>query len=255
MSKFDGGAQIYIDGDGQAIFASSGVLTLGSGATFVPLGGATSSFPAIKRNGAGLDFRVADDSAYCDVTGKSALFTGQVSVGGAGVQFGAGTESYLQSGGVDGNFVVKNAAGTDFGRFQFGGTTSSFPSLKRSGTTLIHRLADDSADAPVQASVLNRSAPVTESGSNTHTVAATTTSLICDRGATVTVTLPTSSFTGRELYIKTIQAFTVVSNASNVAPSTSATAGTAILPATDGAWAILQSDGTNWVIMAANPLV
>lgn len=26
-------------------------------------------------------------------------------------------------------------------------------------------------------------------------------------------------------------------------------AGTAILPATDGAWALLKSDGTNWVIM------
>jgi hypothetical protein len=34
--------------------------------------------------------------------------------------------------------------------FQFGGTTSSFPALKRSSTTLQARLADDSAFAPIQ---------------------------------------------------------------------------------------------------------
>jgi hypothetical protein len=33
---------------------------------------------------------------------------------------------------------------------QFGGTTSSFPALKRSSTTLQARLADDNAFAPIQ---------------------------------------------------------------------------------------------------------
>lgn len=42
-------------------------------------------------------------------------------------------------------------SGTDFGRLQFGGTTSSFPSLKRSTTGLIVRLADDSADTDITA--------------------------------------------------------------------------------------------------------
>jgi hypothetical protein len=37
-----------------------------------------------------------------------------------------------------------------------------------------------------------------------------------------------------------------------VKPISSNTAGTAILAATAGKWAILQSDGSNWVIMAAN---
>lgn len=50
---------------------------------------------------------------------------------------------------ADGNMLIKNNAGTDFGRLQFGGTTSSFPALKRSSTTLAVRLADDSADAPI----------------------------------------------------------------------------------------------------------
>jgi hypothetical protein len=51
--------------------------------------------------------------------------------------------------------------------------------------------------------------------------------------------------------IKTIAAQTVVSASSNVVPANSATAGTAILAASAGAWALLVSDGTNWVIMAS----
>lgn len=97
-------------------------------------------------------------------------------------------------------------------------------------------------------------APVTETGA-THTVAETTTCLICNRAGTITLTLPSAAtFTGRTIRVKTIQAQTVVSGSSDVAPSTSDTAGTAILPATDGAWADLVSDGTSWVIMAAYPL-
>jgi hypothetical protein len=44
------------------------------------------------------------------------------------------------------------AFGAGFSRINLGGTTSSFPALKRVGTTLAVRLADDSADAPVTAS-------------------------------------------------------------------------------------------------------
>ena len=99
------------------------------------------------------------------------------------------------------------------------------------------------------------SAPVTETGA-THTVAETTAFLICNRAGTITLTLPSAAtFTGRTIRVKTIQAQTVVSGSSDVVPSTSATAGTDILPNTDGAWADLVSDGTNWVIMAAYPLV
>lgn len=53
---------------------------------------------------------------------------------------------------ADGVIGVFNNAGTDFSRFQFGGTTSSFPALKRSatGVPLQVRLADDSGDAAFQ---------------------------------------------------------------------------------------------------------
>ena len=39
----------------------------GSGFSLLQLGGTSSSFPAIKRNGTGIDFRLADDSAYCGI--------------------------------------------------------------------------------------------------------------------------------------------------------------------------------------------
>lgn len=51
---------------------------------------------------------------------------------------------------ADGVIRLKNFAGTDFGLLQFGGTTSSFPALKRSGTELQARLADDSGFATLR---------------------------------------------------------------------------------------------------------
>jgi hypothetical protein len=71
-------------------------------------------------------------------------------------------------------------------------------------------------------------------------------------GSTCTVTLPAAStWGGRAVTFKNLQAQTLVSASSNVAPIGSATPGTAILAATVGAWATLVSDGTNWVIMAS----
>jgi len=74
-------------------------------------------------------------------------------------------------------------------------------------------------------------------------------------GSTCTVTLPAaSSWTGRTLTFKNMQAQTLVSASSNVVPIDSTVAGTAILLAVVGNWATMVSDGTNWIIMqqAAN---
>ena len=71
-------------------------------------------------------------------------------------------------------------------------------------------------------------------------------------GSTCTVTLPAASaWGGRAVTFKNLQAQTLVSATSNVAPIGSATPGTAILAATVGAWATVVSDGTNWVVIAA----
>lgn len=96
-----------------------------------------------------------------------------------------------------------------------------------------------------------RGAPVTKTGD--FTLADTENWIIVNKGSSCTVTLPAaSSWTGREFTIKTIQAFAVVSASSNVIPRISGAAGTAILGGTDGAWATLVSNGTNWEIMCGS---
>jgi hypothetical protein len=55
---------------------------------------------------------------------------------------------------------------TSFGRLQFGGTTSSFPAIKRNAAALNFRLADDSADADITAAALTLSGNLTISTKN-----------------------------------------------------------------------------------------
>ena len=86
----------------------------------------------------------------------------------------------------------------------------------------------------------------------TYTVLATDHTII-QTTAGSTYTLPTaSSFPGRRLHLVTQFAGAVISASSNVVPIAGGSAGTAILPATAGKFAMLQSNGTNWVIVASN---
>jgi hypothetical protein len=70
----------------------------------------------------------------------------------------AGSTSYIALGSTrarlsspaDSILRLSNSGLSDFDRLQFGGTSSSFPAIKRSGTTLQARLADDTAFASVQ---------------------------------------------------------------------------------------------------------
>lgn len=94
-------------------------------------------------------------------------------------------------------------------------------------------------------------APVTVNAA-TYTVLATSYSLLFTTTA-CTVTLPTaSSFTGRILIFNNITAIAVTSASANVVPLGSTTAGTSILAATAGKFAMLQSNGTNWITLMAN---
>lgn len=71
--------------------------------------------------------------------------------------------------------------------------------------------------------------------------------------AASTFTLPAAaSFPGRIIKILTQFAGTVISASSNVVPLAGGAAGTAILAATAGKFAVLQSDGTDWQITEAN---
>lgn len=86
----------------------------------------------------------------------------------------------------------------------------------------------------------------------TYTVLETDTTIIQNTAASV-YTLPSASaYVGRILNIKTEFAGTITSASSNVVPLVGGAAGTAILAATAGKWAMLQSDGVAWIIIAAN---
>lgn len=50
---------------------------------------------------------------------------------------------------ADGVWILEDNAGTSFNRLMFGGSTSSFPAIKRNSAALNFRLADDSADADI----------------------------------------------------------------------------------------------------------
>jgi hypothetical protein len=119
--------------------SADGILVLNdnAGTSFsrLALGGTTSSFPALARNNAQLRAVLADNSALAAMAVGSLVLADLSSINNSS----------------DGVLKLSDSAGTSFGRLQFGGTTSSFPSIKRNSTALNFRLADDSADAPVTA--------------------------------------------------------------------------------------------------------
>lgn len=107
---------------------------------------------------------------------------------------------------------------------------------------------------PSIAQVFVGSAPLTKTANYTVDSGATKDRTITFNGAaSLTLTLPAAaSWTGRRIRVRTIAAFTVVSASSNVVPLAGGAAGTAILAATAGKWADLESDGSNWIITAGN---
>jgi len=109
----------------------------------INLGGTTSAFPAIKRNGNALEVRTADDSGYTTLTAQTLDVRGLLKWGG---------NSQIHGGSVDGNIVLWNSPQTSFGLLQFGGTSASFPAIKRNGAGIDLRLADDSGYAALTAS-------------------------------------------------------------------------------------------------------
>lgn len=89
----------------------------------------------------------ATNRFYIDVLGNGYI-SNSLDVGG-GVSLGLsslityGNRSKISSS-ANGNVLFTNNAATDFSLLQFGGTTSSFPAIKRTTTGLQARLADDS---------------------------------------------------------------------------------------------------------------
>jgi hypothetical protein len=115
----------------------------------------------------------ATDNVYdigaSGVTRPRDLFLGRnLTIGGNTIFADAGsvyfsTRSSLKSP-ANGVFTILNNAETDFDRLQFGGTSASFPALKRSGAGLQVRLADDTGYASIATSIVNLDKTITAGG-------------------------------------------------------------------------------------------
>lgn len=154
-------------GTGSKISQSSdGVILLTNDAatnfTRLQLGGTTAAFPSIKRNGAGIDFRVANDTAAANIsagvgTFTSTVVTGAMTVGSAGSKI---TNS------ADGILLLSNNAVNNFTRLQLGGTDANFPSIKRNGAAINFRLSDDTSDANITAANVTSSGAISSSSTS-----------------------------------------------------------------------------------------
>lgn len=72
-------------------------------------------------------------------------------------------------------------------------------------------------------------------------------------GSACTVTLPAAAdWAGRPVFFQNYQAQQLLSASSNIIPQGGGAATNVILGATDGAWAMIVSNGTNWAIMEAS---
>jgi hypothetical protein len=122
-------------------------------------------------------------------------------------------------------------------------TTTITGLLKGNGTAISAAVAN--TDYVPLSTVITKTADYTITGTDTWVINNKT-------GTALTLTFPAaSSWTGRSITVKNLQALAVNSASSNVVPIDSTTAGTAILLGVVGNWATLVSDGTNWVIMQA----
>jgi hypothetical protein len=122
-------------------------------------------------------------------------------------------------------------------------STSITGVLKGNGTAISAAVAN--TDYVPLSTVITKTADYTITGTDTWIINNKT-------GSALTLTFPAaSSWTGRYITVKNMQALAVNSASSNIVPIDSTTAGTAILLGVVGNWATMVSDGTNWVIMQA----
>lgn len=167
------------DGDLTAIAALAGTST-----TYERTG--TNTWTALaangvlKGNGTGTITAATAGTDYLAPGGASLLAS-------SGGTLGFTSRSSLTSA-SDGVLLLTNNAASDFGRLQFGGTTSSFPSIKRVTSSLQCRLADDSGFCNLQTNTLTINGGLTQLASGSAaTIASSNINL---------TNLPTSDPTG-----------------------------------------------------------
>lgn len=109
--------------------------------------------------------------------------------------FGFGSRSKIASP-IDGQLQLLNSGANNFTSLLFGPSTSSFPAIKRSGTGLAMRLADDSADAALSAGATALSGTLTFSGVTTDITTGSNESLIVAPNGSGSVIISSSVTSG-----------------------------------------------------------
>ena len=127
----------------RATGSQTAYLSVPSASVQMRLGTTTAGWSVVFNSGADITALTLDSS-------QNATFAGDVATANAKA-FYWGTRSVMTSP-SDGVIRLANSAGTDFTRLQFGGTTATFPSLKRSGNAIQVRFADDSGYTEIEPS-------------------------------------------------------------------------------------------------------
>ena len=133
--QLSGTVGVYFNTKGTINSPSDGVFTLkdfaGNSFNRLQFGGTTNLFPSIKRNGAAIDFRLADDSNYCDVNGKgfqgTYFYIGSTYYESSRIYIGATTNAKLQP--FTSGFSIEQGVSTAINAsaiFQLNSTTQGF---------------------------------------------------------------------------------------------------------------------------------
>lgn len=193
------------------------------------------------------------------ISGGATLGVTQIENGGTGATTAEQARADLGAGTGNGDVVSVSGVGNVNG-ITLTGTVTTIGSLSLGGALSDVDLTTQTIGNLDLATRVTGVLPVANGGSGVvatktadFTLADTEGWIINNKsGSTCTATLPAAStWPGRAVTFKNLQAQTLVSASSNVVPIGTATPGTAILAATVGVWATLVSDGTNWVVMAS----
>jgi hypothetical protein len=246
-------ANVTVDAQGRITAAANGSAGI-TGST-----GATANRVLTANGTGGSTLQAApvtiDSSGF--VTGVGILTFSDIS--GSFLSWSGGTRIYCGSNGL---VTLYNSSLSGFGRLNFGGITSSFPSLKQVGESLAVRTANDSADAPLTCGAITASGTViTRNGTsptsiqitNTYT-SATSFGLLDIRANAAQTAYEISSFLGSAgganlpINIGHRDSAGTFTSALSVATTGAVTIGAFTLPTTDGTTGqVLQTNGSGTV--------